>query len=153
MGHRGREIQPLNEALLRETARRLQSMEVEAVAVCLHHSCANPAHEERVREIFMEEYPDAFGGLAPLIVADVAALFGIRNAVVPSQSSCLSAIGLAEAELRNEYSSACLVRLTEESGEGLTEKFEGSLREAESDLNLEKVPEDERLFSRSVDIR
>ena len=95
----------------------------------------------------------AFGGLAPLIVADVAALLGIRNAVVPSQSSCLSAIGLAEAELRNEYSSACLVRLTEESGEGLSEKFEKLQREAESDLNLEEVPEDERLFSRSMDIR
>ena len=42
-------------------------MDVEAVAVCLLHAFANPAHERRVAEILREELP----GIAVTVSSDV----------------------------------------------------------------------------------
>ena len=33
---------------------------MEAVAVCLLHSYLNPDHEQRIKEIVLEEFPDAY---------------------------------------------------------------------------------------------
>jgi N-methylhydantoinase A len=49
----GAESQPLDEAAVREVARRAEGFD--AVAVCLLFSYANPAHELRVGEILAEE--------------------------------------------------------------------------------------------------
>jgi 5-oxoprolinase (ATP-hydrolysing) len=51
---------PLDEEEVRERARRLREAGVEAVAVCFLHSYLNPDHERRVKEILLEELPDAF---------------------------------------------------------------------------------------------
>lgn len=50
----------LVEADVREAARRLRAENVRAVAVSLLFSFITPAHEARVREIFAEEFPEAF---------------------------------------------------------------------------------------------
>ena len=50
----------LDEDEVRERARQLREAGVEAVAVCFLHSYLNPAHEQRVKEILLEELPDAF---------------------------------------------------------------------------------------------
>ena len=50
---------PLVEAVAREIAARLATLEVEAVAVCLLWSIVNPAHELRLGEILAEALPDA----------------------------------------------------------------------------------------------
>ncbi|SEI85176.1 N-methylhydantoinase A [Azotobacter beijerinckii] len=50
----------LDEARVRELARHLKSLNVEAVAILLLHSYRNPAHEIRVREIVQEEIPGVF---------------------------------------------------------------------------------------------
>src|SRR5438094_3859838 len=55
---RGRELRPLDENTVRTTARYFRKMGVRAVAVCLIHSYANPAHERRVGELLREEYPE-----------------------------------------------------------------------------------------------
>jgi N-methylhydantoinase A len=54
----GNELEPLNEKDVRAAARHLKKCGVEAVAVCLLWSIANPAHEKRVREILKRELPD-----------------------------------------------------------------------------------------------
>jgi len=51
---------PLDEDAVRDRVRQLRAAGVEAVAVCFLHSYLNPAHEQRVKEILLEEYPEAF---------------------------------------------------------------------------------------------
>jgi N-methylhydantoinase A len=53
----GEVLQPLDEAEAREVARLLRRHEVETVAVCFINAYANPANEQRMREILEEELP------------------------------------------------------------------------------------------------
>jgi N-methylhydantoinase A len=54
----GRILTPLDEASVREVARRIRAEpDITAVAVMLLFSYLNPAHEHRVKEIFAEEAP------------------------------------------------------------------------------------------------
>jgi N-methylhydantoinase A/oxoprolinase/acetone carboxylase beta subunit len=53
----GEVLRPLDEAQVRELARRLHELEVESVSVCLLHAHRSPAHERRVGEILREELP------------------------------------------------------------------------------------------------
>ena len=50
----------LDEDAVRTLVRSLKDRGVEAVAVLLLHSYRNPAHENRVKEIVLEELPDTF---------------------------------------------------------------------------------------------
>ena len=53
----GNVLRPMDEAELRDAARALVDMGVEAIAVCFINSYANPAHEHRAREILAESFP------------------------------------------------------------------------------------------------
>src|SRR6185503_8620918 len=44
---------------VRERVRQLKEAGVEALSVCLLHSYLNPAHERRIKEIVLEEFPEA----------------------------------------------------------------------------------------------
>lgn len=55
----GRVLEPLQEEDVREAAKLFRAEGVEAVAVCLLHGYANPAHELRIAAILAEEMPDA----------------------------------------------------------------------------------------------
>jgi len=66
--HTGEVVTPLDEAETRALAGRLREAGVEAVAVCLLHAYANPAHEQRVGEILAEELP----GTVVCLSSDVA---------------------------------------------------------------------------------
>jgi 5-oxoprolinase (ATP-hydrolysing) len=57
---RGDVLTPLDEQEVRERVRALREAGVESVAVCLLHSYLNPAHEQRIKEIVLEEYPDCY---------------------------------------------------------------------------------------------
>ncbi|MFN0155423.1 MAG: hydantoinase B/oxoprolinase family protein [Gaiella sp.] len=50
----------LDDHEVRERVGQLREAGVEAVAVCFLHSYLNPAHEQRVKEILQEEFPEAF---------------------------------------------------------------------------------------------
>jgi N-methylhydantoinase A len=67
----GREITPLDEAGLRNIAERLRAERVEAVAICLLHAYANPAHEQRAQAILTAELP----GVPVCISTDILAEF------------------------------------------------------------------------------
>jgi N-methylhydantoinase A len=54
----GSVLEPLDEEGAREVARLLGRHGVQTVAVCFINSYANPAHEQRMREILEEELPD-----------------------------------------------------------------------------------------------
>lgn len=55
---RGEVLTPLDEAVARLRARKLRDLGVEAAGICFLHSYANPLHEQRMREILLEEHPD-----------------------------------------------------------------------------------------------
>ena len=56
----GEVLVALDEDAVRDRVRTLKAAGVEAVAVCFLHSYLNPAHEQRVKEILLEEFPEAF---------------------------------------------------------------------------------------------
>jgi N-methylhydantoinase A/oxoprolinase/acetone carboxylase beta subunit len=56
----GEVLVPLDEDKARAQVRRLREMGVESVAVCLLFSFLNPEHEQRVKAIVEEEFPEAF---------------------------------------------------------------------------------------------
>ncbi|GAA1532324.1 hydantoinase/oxoprolinase family protein [Nocardioides humi] len=55
----GEEIRPFDEDAARRTARWFKDKGIDTLGVCFLHAYANPAHEERMREILAEEHPDA----------------------------------------------------------------------------------------------
>jgi N-methylhydantoinase A len=57
LNFRGEELQPLDEASVRAAAQFFRHRRVTAVGICLLHSYANPAHEQRAAELVAEEYP------------------------------------------------------------------------------------------------
>jgi N-methylhydantoinase A len=56
---RGQVVEELDEAAVVAAARAIAAQDIKSVAVVLLHSYANAAHEQRVRELFSREHPDA----------------------------------------------------------------------------------------------
>src|SRR5690606_9588732 len=59
LDYTGAEIRPFDEEQAREVARWFKAKGINALGVCFLHAYANPAHEERMRDIIAEEHPDA----------------------------------------------------------------------------------------------
>jgi N-methylhydantoinase A len=60
----GNEHTPLDEDAVRIAAEEIARQGIDAVAICLLHSYANPSHEARVRDILLERMPDALISLS-----------------------------------------------------------------------------------------
>jgi len=60
----GVELVPLNEDEVRAAVRKMKEEKIEAISVCFLFSFLNPAHEQRVKEIIKEEYPDVYISLS-----------------------------------------------------------------------------------------
>lgn len=60
----GAELIPLDEEEVRQAVRKMKAEKVEAIAVCFLFSFLNPAHEQRVKEIIQEEYPEVYVSLS-----------------------------------------------------------------------------------------
>ena len=71
MNYLGEVLQPLDENEVIEIVSRLKREGVEAVAVCLLHSYANPAHELKVGEIINRVWPEATVALSHLIAREM----------------------------------------------------------------------------------
>ena len=56
----GSEVTPLDERQVREAIEALRGKKVEAVAICMMHSYANPAHERRTAELVRQHWPEAY---------------------------------------------------------------------------------------------
>lgn len=70
IGADGRVVRPLDEASARRAAAALKAAGVEAVAVCFLFSFRNPAHEQRMREILQEVFPEASVSLSSEIAPE-----------------------------------------------------------------------------------
>ena len=60
----GAELIPLDEDEVRAALRKMKKDCVQAIAVCFLFSFLNPAHEQRVKEIIKEEYPEVYLSLS-----------------------------------------------------------------------------------------
>lgn len=60
----GAELIPLNEDEVRQAVRKMKEEKVQAIAVCFLFSFLNPSHEQRVKEIIKEEYPEVYISLS-----------------------------------------------------------------------------------------
>jgi N-methylhydantoinase A len=67
----GRVVIPLDEIQVRELAATLAEAEVEAVAVSLLHSYANPAHERRIAEVLRAALPDCFVSVSSEVLPEI----------------------------------------------------------------------------------
>ncbi|MBI2351119.1 MAG: hydantoinase/oxoprolinase family protein, partial [Deltaproteobacteria bacterium] len=66
----GEILEPLEEQSARAAIAQLKSQKVESVAVCLLHSYANTAHEERLGELLRQEFPAAYVALSHEILRE-----------------------------------------------------------------------------------
>ncbi|MDP6708438.1 MAG: hydantoinase/oxoprolinase family protein [Alphaproteobacteria bacterium] len=58
LDHRGEVLAPLDEETVTAAVDAVERAQVDAVAVCLLHSYANPSHEQRIAEILAARLPD-----------------------------------------------------------------------------------------------
>ncbi|MEE2654913.1 MAG: hydantoinase/oxoprolinase family protein [Pseudomonadota bacterium] len=60
----GSELQPLNENEIRSATKSLMESGANSIAICYLFSYANPLHEERTRDLILEEFPAAHVSLS-----------------------------------------------------------------------------------------
>ena len=106
----GNLVMPLDEDDLREKIRRLVDRGAQAFVVGLVNSVVNPAHERRVEEILLEEYPEHMLGAMPVVLSHKVA--GRKGEYVRWSSAILDAFlhdvmyhGLSSLELNLRESS------------------------------------------------
>ncbi|MEA2321080.1 MAG: N-methylhydantoinase, partial [Solirubrobacteraceae bacterium] len=66
----GEEQTPLDEDRVREVARQYKDMGIDAVAVSFIHSYRNPEHEQRARELVLEEHPECFVSISSDVIRE-----------------------------------------------------------------------------------
>ncbi|HZR59355.1 MAG TPA: hydantoinase/oxoprolinase family protein [Xanthobacteraceae bacterium] len=67
----GAELDPLDEAVVRQAAAELKSAGVRSIAVCYLFAFMNPAHERRSGELIREVFPDAHVSLSSEVLSRV----------------------------------------------------------------------------------
>ncbi|HYU04495.1 MAG TPA: hydantoinase/oxoprolinase family protein [Jatrophihabitantaceae bacterium] len=70
LDYTGAEIRPFDEPSAVAAARFFRDAGVTAIGVCLLHSYAEPAHEQRIREILHQEHPDAIVSISSEVLRE-----------------------------------------------------------------------------------
>jgi N-methylhydantoinase A len=118
IGAGGVVIEPLDEATVEEAAAQCRKLGVEAVAVCLLHSFANPAHERKVADILKAKLPGvavtASSDVLPVVREYERSLATVFNAVVmPGVSTYVTRL---EERLDDEKVNAPLLLMQSNGG-------------------------------------
>lgn len=104
----GAVVMHLDEEDLRDKLRGLVDKGAEAIVVVLANSVVNPVHEQRIREIFLEEYPGHMLGAIPMLLSHQVA--GRKGEYVRAMSTIIDGflhqvmyhgLGTLELNLRN----------------------------------------------------
>ncbi len=118
IGAGGVVIEPLDEASVEEAAAACRKLGVEAVAICLLHSFANPGHERKVADILRAKLPGvavtASSDVLPVVREYERSLATVFNAVVmPGVSTYVSRL---EDRLDDEKVNAPLLLMQSNGG-------------------------------------
>ena len=115
--YRGEVVVPLSEASVREAARSLGRLEVEAIAICFINSFVNPSHERRALEIVREELPEAYSCASSAIVPEIREFERTSTTVVNAYLGPLLATYLQRLEeILSSYSLKGGVLVTHSGG-------------------------------------
>ena len=68
---KGKILQPLDESQVHALARTLEDANVEAIAICLLHSYANPVHERRIAQLLREALPNCFISVSSEVLPEI----------------------------------------------------------------------------------
>ena len=101
--HTGEVLRPLDEAGVREAARRIAALDIRSVALCFLHAYANPDHERRAREIILEEHPAAHVTISSDVASELreferTSTVAINASTIPIITSYLDGLAQALAE-------------------------------------------------------
>ena len=101
--HTGAVLQALDEAGVREAARRIAALGIRSIALCFLHAYANPAHERRAREILLEEHPEAHVTISSDVASELreferTSTVAINASTIPIITSYLDGLAQALAE-------------------------------------------------------
>jgi N-methylhydantoinase A len=109
---------PLDEDSVAAAAQTLREMDVEAVAICLLHSFANPTHERRIAEILRKALPGvavtASSDVLPVVREYERTLASVLNAIV--MPGVTKYVGRIEAKLATEGVPAPLLLMQSNGG-------------------------------------
>src|SRR6266852_2301846 len=97
---RGNVLRALDEQALRDTVRELTAQGVESIAVCLLFSFLRPEHEERVREIVLEEMPDCSVSLSCEVLPQIREYYRLSTTVINAYLQPILARYLAQLDRR-----------------------------------------------------
>ena len=70
LDHQGNELRPFDEAQARLVARWFRDRGIDTLGVCFLHSYADPVHEQRMREVLLEEHPGAVVSLSSEVLRE-----------------------------------------------------------------------------------
>ena len=100
----GNVLRPIERADVIAAIEWFRRHNVRAVAVCLLHSYANPAHEEEIGEIFIAEAPDLYVTLSHRILREYSEYERTMSAAMNSyiQPKVQDYLGRLQTNLRNE---------------------------------------------------
>ncbi len=114
----GEILEPLDDASVRAAAEDLRALEVEAVAICLLHAFANPAHEARTAQILREMLPGvavtASTDVLPVVREYERTLASVLNATV--MPGVTTYVGRLEQRLSDEGVTAPLLLMQSNGG-------------------------------------
>jgi N-methylhydantoinase A len=118
IGAGGAVVEPLDEATVDAAAAQCRKLGVEAVAVCLLHSFANPEHERKVADILKAKLPGvavtASSDVLPVVREYERSLATVFNAIVmPGVSTYVSRL---EKRLLDEHVAAPLLLMQSNGG-------------------------------------
>ena len=68
---KGEVVQPLDESQVIALARTLADANIEAIAICLLHSYANPVHEKRIAQLLREALPACFISVSSEVLPEI----------------------------------------------------------------------------------
>ncbi|MCC6187544.1 MAG: hydantoinase/oxoprolinase family protein [Anaerolineales bacterium] len=71
MDYQGQVLTPLDEDDARRVIRQLRAGGVESIAICLLFSYVNDAHEQRLKEMIAEEFPDVYVAVSSEVLRQV----------------------------------------------------------------------------------
>ncbi|MCZ6591799.1 MAG: hydantoinase/oxoprolinase family protein [Alphaproteobacteria bacterium] len=108
LNFKGEVLKPLDEDSVRSAARDLKQQGITAIGVCLLHAYANAEHEQRVRNIFADEYPEA--------------VLSLSSDVLPEYREYERAITTLVDAFVKPYMSRYLGNVHDELGPGLRDK-------------------------------
>ena len=118
---RGAELAPLDETGVRRLVPQLRAAGVTSVAICYFHSYANPAHEQRTRDLLLEAMPEVSITLSSEVCPEIREYERSTTAICNAYIQPLMASYLRRLETQLTENGFSCPTLLMTSGGGLTD--------------------------------